>query len=246
MKFHDFRLFLRLETTYIRPAGFDPWIYGYERNQAWQQKSVRLLSHGSSDVVTDVRPIFGFGLLRVPANTQVLAQPQGGNLLSGGLEVLHFSDVRMQIDDPIVIGRFTSNSMRYYLHIRGFRQYGLTVPSDLSMSARIIQYTGAPTIRRIQDSSPGGTAELVTVYPPTAFSSFHTGTFAPPPIVIQFSARVSVEREIISEPYTLTWCFYEFQDNSSFFSPTQLINGSGAINYVHPSNWYAAQVLIME
>jgi hypothetical protein len=120
-------------------------------------------------------------------------------------------------------------------------------PTDLAMAARVLE--GYPTVSTgssIYNSQSFGTAELLLFSPATAVTNASfTGGFSGLPIVLELSARVSVEREVVTIPYSLTWCVYYF-DSTSFMGPVAQMPGCGILNYASGGNWYTLQLFVSE
>jgi hypothetical protein len=250
MKIHDFRLYVRLSTTYIRSSlPYELYVFGYERHPDWLQNStkfaVRLLTPNSS-LVDSGRPLLGVGLVRQPVGAQVRLQAAGGNFLCNGLEILNLSDVTLQLTNASIRGR-TTPAMNYIVHVRGLRQHGLQLPSDLAMAARVLE--GHPTLSTsvaIYNSQPFGVAELLLLSPATAVSNASfSGYYSGHPIILELSARVSVEREVAAIPHPLTWCVYYF-NSTSFTQPVARMEGCGILDYTSGGGLYTLQLFVSE
>jgi hypothetical protein len=241
---HDFVLYIEMRVAYIRPTGGDTiFIYGYERSADWLNKAIRLISFPLEGVVRPTRPVFGVGLLHYPSSSASRDLPRG-NTLIGGLQVLNLSNVRLQVHNAMVPGR-TQQPLGYNYHIQGLRQHGAMLPTDLTLSGRVISRHGWP-VNSFNDYCACATAELILLCPPTVTipGTFFTGELPPPPIEFQLTARVGVEAELHSEPRTLDWCIYHFQSATDFTNPAVTIIGSGVARFSHPNGWYELLVSV--
>jgi len=245
MKAHSFKLSFQVTVTEILlRTQSDIFLYGYERHPEWLVPSTEFsLKLNSTIVPFSLLRCFAIGLMRRPTQLQSRSQSLLGDSILGRCEKLNLLDAQLQVEN------FRASpprpaSFSYITHVRGLRYRGAITPSDLSLS---IGYR--PELEfdpeRVSACMPFSTAELIVITPPVTTGENFVGRFSGPPITLQFQARFLIIKEIMPDPYTLTWCLYDI-DSLGYHAPVATIDGSGHASYAPTNSGHSVKLAVLE